>query len=559
MLNREVVKASTVAFIASFCTLVIELVAGRIMAPYVGVSLYTWTSIIGVVLAGISLGAYLGGLLADRLPSYGTLGVLLALSGLSALTIAPLADVVGDGSFLKELVTDAYGFEVSLMVRILVITTTVFFVPALILGMISPVVVKLTVKNLDKTGNVVGKIYAFSTLGSILGTFATGFFLIEWLGTRTILYGVAAVLMLSAPIFGGVFAGSPNRRKVVAASLILLVIVLGGLITFRDLVARPLTLTEYDHDKGYYQDYPESYRKTIFFKESDYYTIKVVEEWDSYHHVPIRTLLLDHLVHSYTHPTDPLFLKYHYLKIYDELVAWQMEERPRDKFLFIGGGGYTLPRCFDTKYPDARIDVVEIDPWVTHVAEKFLGIDKTKVRTFNMDARWYVMNCKEQYDFIFGDAFNDLSIPYHLTTKEFDEQLKRILKPDGLLMALVIDNVRAGLFLPCYIRTLQEVFPPDNVILITSSTGDPDEIEHDTCIVVASQKHIDLDSFDAFLDRLAKEREDGVRYSNVVSRERLARYLRERKVKPFVLTDDHVPVDNLVAPMFDQRFRFRKE
>src|SRR4030042_3212391 len=168
-MRREVIKANIIVFIASFCTLVIELVAGRIMAPYVGVSLYTWTSIIGVVLAGISIGAYLGGLIADRFPRPSTLGWLLLISGLGAFTISPLTNLVGGSEF-----------HTSLMVRILLMTTFIFFVPSCLLGMISPVAVKLALKNLEKTGNVVGKIYAFSTLGSILGTFATGIFLISW-------------------------------------------------------------------------------------------------------------------------------------------------------------------------------------------------------------------------------------------------------------------------------------------------------------------------------------------------------------------------------------------
>src|SRR4030067_757612 len=121
-MQREVIKANIVVFIASFCTLVIEMVAGRIMAPYVGVSLYTWTSIIGVVLAGISIGAYLGGLVADRYPRPVTLGWLLFLSGLGAFSISPLTNLLGG----------AY-FQTSLMIRILLITTFIFFIPSCIL------------------------------------------------------------------------------------------------------------------------------------------------------------------------------------------------------------------------------------------------------------------------------------------------------------------------------------------------------------------------------------------------------------------------------------------
>ena len=322
-MRSEVRVASTVAFVASFCTLVIELVAGRIMAPYVGVSLYTWTSIIGVVLAGISLGAYLGGLLADRWPSPATLGWLLLGAGLAALAIAPLVDIVGGAGFLTH--------RVSLMARILLITLMVFFVPSLILGMISPVVVKLTVKDLERTGNVVGKIYAFSTLGSILGTFATGFFLIEAMGTRTILYGVGAVLLLCAPIFGRLLGRHPAaRRGLAAVCLTLMGATLGLLWVERAAIARPFELKR--DDRGALA--VAWLEADTFFKESSYYTLKVYdnplhEDERVADYVPVRTLALDHLIHSYTHMSDPLYLAYDYLRIYAELVAWRKSATPR--------------------------------------------------------------------------------------------------------------------------------------------------------------------------------------------------------------------------------------
>jgi len=570
--RSEVLVASTVAFVASFCTLVIELVAGRIMAPYVGVSLYTWTSIIGVVLAGISLGAYLGGALADRCPRYATLGWLLFGSGLAALAIAPLTDIVGAAGFLTA--------RVSLMSRILLITLMVFFVPSLILGMISPVVVKLTVKDLERTGNVVGKIYAFSTLGSILGTFATGFFLIEAMGTRTILYGVGAVLVLCAPIFGRLLARHGGvRRGLAAACLVLLGAVLGLLWMERAAIARPFELKR--DDRGTLT--VARLDADTFYKESSYYTLKVYDDpWhedervDEY--VPVRTLILDHLIHSYTHMDDPQYLAYDYLRIYAELVAWRTSRQGGtdglNEFLFVGGGGYTLPRYLDATYPKMTVDVVEIDPWVTKVAREQLGIDRTRVHSFNADGRWYVMNCRKKYDFIVGDAFNDLSIPYHLTTREFDRHLKSILSEDGLLMTLVIDNVRAGQFLPTYIRTLQDVFGEGNVHLITLDSRDVTEIGTETAIVLASPRPPDMEDFKRFLEertRRAQAAEDGKAreeqrasvvqssVSNVVPRERLHAYMRTRPRKPFVLTDDYVPADNLVAPMFEERYGYKKK
>src|SRR3972149_218028 len=193
-MRKEVIKAVIVVFIASFCTMVIELVAGRIMAPYVGVSLYTWTSIIGVVLAVIIIGAYVGGILADLFPTPRTLGWLLFISGIAALSISPLTGAIAH-----------WPLQTGLMVRILVVTAVIFFLPSCLLGMISPVVVRLSLDRLERSGNVVGKIYAFSTLGSILGTVATGFFLVSWMGARNILLLMAAILIVSSPFFGGAF------------------------------------------------------------------------------------------------------------------------------------------------------------------------------------------------------------------------------------------------------------------------------------------------------------------------------------------------------------------
>ena len=515
-MQRIVIKANIVVFIASFCTLVIELVAGRILAPHVGVSLYTWTSIIGVVLAGISIGAYLGGLIADRYPRSSTLGWLLLLSGLGAFAISPLTNLVG-----------AAQFQTSLMVRILLITSIIFFIPSCLLGMISPVVVKLTLNNLEKTGNIVGKIYAFSTLGSILGTFATGFFLISWMGTRHILFSMGGILILSSLIFGGFFV----RKKTLA---IFFIIFIPLLWVFHGYAFKP-PLDE----------------ETYFFTESDYYTIKLKRSIRGNNGNPLESLILDHLIHSYTDLKDPLYLEYEYIKMYEEIVRWQAIKRDSLKALFIGGGGYTFPRFMESKYPKAGIDVVEIDPEITRVVQNYLGVSKdTRIRSLNEDGRWFVMNCKEEgsYDFIFGDAFNDLSIPFHLTTKEFAIQLKRLLRPNGLLLANVIDSFKKGAFMPSYIRTLEEVFGEGNVHLLTL-TSDYDYIGISTFVVVASPGKVDFDDF----ERAVAGKEVN---SHVMPQDKLRQYLKERY--SVVLTDDYVPVDNLVAPIFEERFGYQR-
>ena len=184
-------KANIIVFISSFCVMVIELVASRILAPHIGVSLYTWTSIIGIILAGIAIGNYTGGKIADRHPFPLVLAALFFLGSLLTATIIPVTKIV----------TSIHLFDyLPAMIDFTLKTFFIFFFPAIILSMVSPMVIKLTLADLEETGGVVGTIYAFSTAGAILGTFMTGFYLILWFGTRTIVWLIAAILFLTGII-----------------------------------------------------------------------------------------------------------------------------------------------------------------------------------------------------------------------------------------------------------------------------------------------------------------------------------------------------------------------
>jgi hypothetical protein len=194
-----------IVLVASGCTLVLELVAGRILAPFVGVSIHTWTSIIGVVLAGISLGNYLGGRLADRGGSGRALGVLLGGGGLASVAVLPLASGLG------ALAPRGY----PLVPRIVLLTTLIFFLPSLLLGMIPPIAIKLLLDDLGRAGKVAGRVYAASTVGSLAGTFLTGFVLLACVGTRAIVLAVGLTLvglgMLAATLLGGGAGSQPAR------------------------------------------------------------------------------------------------------------------------------------------------------------------------------------------------------------------------------------------------------------------------------------------------------------------------------------------------------------
>ena len=513
----NITTAYIITFIASFCILVIEIVAGRILAPFVGVSLYTWTSIIGVVLAGISIGAFLGGKIADRFPVRKTLGWLLLISGIATLLISPLTNIIA-----------GFRFPASLMMRILIVTSIIFFIPSAILGMISPVVVRLTIIKLEKVGNVVGKIYAVSTLGSIIGTFAAGFFLISWMGTRHIILAMGVILVVTS-----LAAGSLFRTKKVIGALLIPAFLIAGTYGFAFK--------------------PQLTSDTCHYKESDYYTIKVKDAKSRDGKTPLKALVLDNLVHSYVNLQDPLHIEYQYERIYAEVLKWRFGKDQSFKSLAIGGGGYTFPRYMEVYYPNAQLDVVEIDPEVTKIVYKYLGLPgDTRIRSYNNDGRWFVMNCKDKYDVIFADAYNDLSIPYHLTTKEFAQQLRDIMTPQGIMLTNIIDNFRKGSFLPSYMRTLAEVFGEKNVHLIAIST-EFDRIRTSTFIVLACKDNLPITDFETYL----KNASSGKVTSAVVPETYVKEFMK--RSYSVVLRDDYAPVDNLIAPVFEERFGYNRK
>jgi spermidine synthase len=500
--------AQLIVFVASAATMVVELVAGRIMAPYIGVSLYTWTSIIGVVLAGMSLGNYLGGKLADRAASRLTLALIFFASALSCLAILVLTELIM-GSGLEV--------PLPLVPRIVFFTTIIFFTPACLLGFVSPIVVKLTLRDLSRTGSIVGRIYAFSTAGSIVGTFLTGFVLVEHLGTRAIIWLVAAVLILL-----GVIAGQFWRRRDTLLAFLGVLAIYGGLFTQRDLFAAPC------------------------HRETSYFCIRISESQIDGR--PVRAMVLDHLVHSYTSLEDPTFLGYGYERVYAEVLEYYAQGRSNMHLLFIGGGGYTFPRYAGATYPDAHLDVVEIDPGVTEMAHRYFDLDKTRnLTSFNMDARLfykeYHAQIRGKYDAAFGDAFNDLAIPYHLTTVEFNQMIRASLKPDGVYMANVIDNYKTGEFMRAYANTLRRVWP--YVYLL--SQGEAWHIARaNTYVLLATNQPFDREAFYRTLERGGRPV-----YTRMLDDATFAQYLAQGR--QIIFTDEYAPADNLVAPLFLER------
>lgn len=498
-------KPYFIVFIASACGLIIEIVAARILAPVIGVSLYTWTSIIGVVLAGISAGNYLGGRLADRFPSPTNLGFILLAGGLFSLSILPLIDPISEA-----------GQALPLIARIIFLTTTLFFLPSLILGMVTPVVIKHRLLNLTHTGSVVGKIYALSTAGSIFGVFITGFVLIQWIGTRAIILVVALVLVAMALVFGNLW-----RAKVPAITCLVLFLVLSGFIISNRVLA------------------------SDYLRESSYYSIQITDT--TVEGRKVKTLRLDALVHSTISLEDPTFLTYSSEKIFADIATYVGQQNPSLRVLHIGGGGYVMPRYLEEVYPQSTLEVIEIDPEVTRVVFDYLGLSPdTNIVTYNQDARMVIPTLPEgRYDLVIGDAFNDLSVPYHLTTREFNEQVQALLKDDGIYVINVVDKLHSGRFLRAYVNTIQRTFP---YVYLIEDNHEWEDDSRRTHVVAASLQPLSL----AALKEANTQAGRDPPVSHIMPEDALTSWLNAQA--NVLLTDDYAPVDSLVAPLHLEKY-----
>lgn len=475
----------------------LELVAARLIAPTLGVSLYTWTSVIGVVLGGVSLGNYLGGRLADSRPSRSTLALVYLAAALSSLLVLGVLPLIGS----LELPHSAPA-----LLQVLWLTAILFLLPSTVLGAPTPLLTRLTLDSVVHTGRVVGRIQAGAALGGVLGAFATGFFLVSWFGTRHIVAGVAGVLLVLA-----VLAGLPRLLGRAWAVLLLA----AGIVASGWASHSPCT-----RESSYYCIRVEP-GKVAFTTPSGR---RVVAEPAQ------QTLYLDHLVHALVDLADPTDLLYTYELQYANVLQGISPPGSRVDAFFAGGGGYVFPRWVAAKYV-GRITVAEIDPAVTKVARDELGLGRSpRLQVLSEDARVALRSvpASTRFDAVFGDAFDDYEVPYHLTTREFDALVARHLRPRGLYLLNVIDGVHYD-FLRSELRTLRLVFP--YVGLVQPAGPWPPRGDRSTFVVVATK---------------AKPEHT----LPVVPERSLARFLAAGH--SVVLTDDHAPVDQLLAPVFGQ-------
>jgi spermidine synthase len=491
--------------------MVLELIAARMLAPYIGVSLYTWTSIIGVILAGIALGNYLGGKVANRFASPMVLAIIFFAGSLATVAILPTIQAMS-GVWFNNM---------PMMLNFVIKVLCVFFLPAIILSMVSPIVIKLTLTDLGQTGGVVGTIYAFSTAGAILGTFMTGFYFILWFGTRMIVWLIAGILILTG-ILAWFSWKVPARWHLSSRNLILWITTIGVIIA-------SVILFQF---RGLWQE--------NYLRESNYYTIRV---WDSGN---TKVMVLDHIIHSAVTPDDPTVLEYDYAKMIAETLGYVTTVNRTPSVLILGGGGYSLPRYIEATYPGSINDVVEIDPAVTEVAYDVMGLPRdTSIKTYNQDARLFLMqrNTEDKYNIVIGDVFNDSSTPYHLTTLEFDKLVKANMQKDGIYLVHIVDDYSSGRYMPSFINTLKQAF---DYVYLFGTLEDVVFEQWSGFIIAATDRQIDVTKYREFVTDYAQKAGYNYPVGFAVSEVELRKYLEERK--PLLLTDDYAPTDILIAP-----------
>lgn len=469
-----------------------EITGSRVLAPYVGTSIIVWTSLIGIILASLSIGYWLGGRLADKRPHVGGLAFLLFAAAILVALTALIKEIV-------LMMIAGSGFDIKTNT---IIASIVLFTPAsIILGMVSPFAVRLKLSALTTSGATVGLLYALSTVGSIVGTFLAGFYLVPNFGVSTILFLLALILLLLSVLLA--------PKQLLLAKAVFATVFLGG-SAFGDA----LTSQAAFYDEAI--DLSTTYNRVL---------IRKGERNDR----PIREMMISN-EHSSAMYLDGNDLVYEYTKFYHLARHFFPDFKSG---LVLGGAGYSFPKSFLQTYPDAKLDVVEIDPGLTAIAREYFDLpDDPRLTIHHEDARTFLNTTDKTFDVIFGDAFNSqYSIPFHLTTKEAVQKKFDILSDKGVVILNVISAVEGdrGKFLRAEYATYKEIFPHVLVFPVRDNRSG-DRVQN---IILVASKNPQLPpstSRDSEINRYLQQY-----------------WSKEIPLDMPVLTDDYAPVDYYIS------------
>ncbi len=387
-------------FTSGFAVMALELLGSRLVTPIFGSSIWTWGSLIGVVLAGLAAGYRFGGWMSDRSPTSRKFSMILFLGGILVLLvpfIAPFALSIAQSAGLG----DEYGPLLG--------TVLILLLPTFVLGMTSPYAIKLASQTLSSVGNVSGNLYSLSTIGSIAGTFGTVFVLIPLWDVRAIILGLGVALIGVASL------GLPRSSALFAVLLFLVV------STSLTQAAPQVSLNN---------------ASAVYEKQTPYSTLDVVDSGN------IRTLFLNGIPQSSMELDNTTQLVYAYTKFFNLGMALNPNST---QVLFIGGGGFSGPKFFLATYPHVHVDVAEVDPDVIDTAMKYFALTPNpRLTIFNEDGRLYLSETSKTYDIIILDAYAKTYVPFHLLTREFITLVASHLNERGIVISNLIGSLASS-------------------------------------------------------------------------------------------------------------------
>ena len=405
-------------FMTGFCILGVELTAARLMAPFFGTSTLVWANIIGLTLLFLSLGYWLGGRLADRHPRPLGLGLVVLFSAL-AVAVLPFATRP-----LLGAATDAFAdLSAGVLIGSFLAVMLALAIPITALGTVAPWAMRLAVHSVDQAGSVAGRLYALSTVGSLLGTFASVLLLVPWIGTRRTLLVFALLLALSAlPLL-------PRKALVAPLAIALLLLV------------------------------PESGVKAapgdavLWEGESPYQFVQVVREEDG---DTILRLNEGWATHSIKVGPSGLVGGY-----WDRPLCLPVAiDRPEDgRIAVLGNAAGTTAVQYARFWPTWAVDGVEIDGLVSEAGYRFFGMGEANLTVHTADARPWLAASDDAFDAIAIDAYRQPYIPFHLVTREFFETVRERLAPGGAVMINVGAPPDQDQALIRIAQTMAHVFP----------------------------------------------------------------------------------------------------
>ena len=502
----------TIVIACSFVSGALEGAAFRILAPLVGVSMFLTAGVVGVILAGMATGNAIGGEIATRCGSFTALRNSLAVCAAGTLAVAP---------FWKIIISHEVFSDLPMIPQVLAWSFTLFFIPAIALGTITPQVIQLVGSDMRRSGAISGQIYAWSTLGCIAGIFVSAWCLIESVGAirTSLLCGFVPVLLMF------LISRSATVKNMTETRALSWALLTAGLLLM--LIC-----------------------KSPYDRESKYFSLAVTD--DVVDQRSVKMLVLDRLVHSAIDLNDPEFLHYPHERVQGELTraaatrARTANQTPR--ILVIGGGGYSFPRWVEAQsdLKDVDIDVVEIDPAVTEIAHDKLGLSRqTRIVSIHRDGRQFVQTAPAaSYDLVIQDAVNDLSVPWHLMTEEYNQLIRRLLRIDGMYLLTVIDNVESGRFLASAIRTMESTFSETDLLAPQETKA----LRSRSVFMVSGRNMLASSSVSEAKD--FSEWWNGHSTAHVFPKRTLSQLLRRWGKRSPLLTDDYAPVDILMSSHF---------